>query len=148
MVADGTADIVLGARSGIFAPVPDGRLGFVIVDEEHDGSYKQDQAPRYHGRDVALRRGQLAGCPVLLGSATPCIESWFNATVRRSYRLHRLRERVPGLRMPRVTVVDFVAERRRRTDRRDVPIAACLASRGATALAVRGADGGRPGGAD
>ena len=118
MVADGTADIVLGARSAIFAPVPDGRLGLIVVDEEHDGSYKQDQAPRYHGRDVAVRRAQLAGCPVVLGSATPSIESWFNATVRRSYRLHRLPERVPGLRVPRVIVVDFAAERRRRTDRR------------------------------
>ena len=118
MVADGTADIVLGARSAVFAPVPDGRLGLIVVDEEHDGSYKQDQAPRYHGRDVAVRRAQLASCPVLLGSATPSIESWFNATVRRSYRLHRLPERAPGLRVPHVIVVDFAAERRRRTDRR------------------------------
>ena len=105
LVADGTADVVLGARSAVFAPVPDGRLGLIIVDEEHDGSYKQDQAPRYHGRDVAVRRGQLAGCPVVLGTATPSLESWHNATVRGTYRLHRLPERVPGLQVPSVKVV-------------------------------------------
>ncbi len=118
LVAEGTADVVLGARSAVFAPVPGERLGLIVVDEEHDGSYKQDQAPRYHGRDVAVRRAQLAGCPVLLGSATPSIESWFNATVRGGYRLHRLPDRVPGLRTPRVKIVDFVAERRMRHDRR------------------------------
>jgi primosomal protein N' (replication factor Y) len=116
--ADGSADIVIGARSAVFAPVPDGRLGLIVVDEEHDGSYKQDQVPRYHGRDVAVRRAQLAGVPVLLGSATPSLESWHNATGRGSYRLHRLDERAPGLSLPRVRVVDFVEERRRRRDRR------------------------------
>ncbi len=118
MVANGEADIVLGARSAVFAPIADGRLGLIVVDEEHDSSYKQDQAPRYHGRDVAVRRGQMAGCPVLLGSATPSLESWYNATVRGTYGLHRLEHRVPGLRLPRVQVVDFAAERRRHADRR------------------------------
>ena len=117
-VAGGEATIVLGARSAIFAPVPDGTLGLVIVDEEHDGSYKADQAPRYHGRDVAIRRAQLAGCPVLLGSATPSLESWSNATERRVSRLHRLPERAPGLNVPRVEIVDFNEERRRFRDRR------------------------------
>jgi primosomal protein N' (replication factor Y) len=118
MVAEGAADIVLGARSAVFAPVADGRLGLIVVDEEHDASYKQDQAPRYHGRDVAVRRGQIAGCLVLLGSATPSMESWHNATVRCAYGLHRLERRVPGLRLPRVQVVDFAAECRRHADRR------------------------------
>jgi primosomal protein N' (replication factor Y) len=118
IVASGDADIILGARSAVFAPVPDGRLGLIIVDEEHDGSYKQDQAPRYHGRDVAVRRGQLAGCPVLLGSATPSLESWHNATSRGIYALHSLPKRAPGLRVPTVEIVDFVEERRRRNDRR------------------------------
>lgn len=118
MVREGKADVVLGARSAVFAPVPDGRLGLIIVDEEHDGSFKQDQAPRYHGRDVAVRRAQLAGCPILLGSATPSLESWHNATVRRAYQLHELRHRAPGLRLPRVELVDFAHERRARTDRR------------------------------
>ncbi len=116
--AAGKADIVLGARSAVFAPVPDGRLGLIVVDEEHDASYKQDQAPRYHGRDVAVRRAQLADCPVLLASATPSLESWHNATARGTYRLHRLSQRVPGLHLPKVHVVDFRQEMRRRTDRR------------------------------
>ncbi|MHC4428328.1 MAG: replication restart helicase PriA [Planctomycetota bacterium] len=118
LAADGTADIVLGARSAIFAPVPEGRLGLVVVDEEHDGSYKQDQVPRYQGRDVAVRRAQLARCPVVLGSATPSLESWHNARVKGVYTLHRLTQRVPGLQLPRVAIVDFAAERRKRRDRR------------------------------
>ncbi|MCH8006465.1 MAG: primosomal protein N' [Planctomycetes bacterium] len=118
MVVDGTADVVLGARSAVFAPIPDGRLGLIIVDEEHDGSYKQDQVPRYNGRDVAVRRAQLARCPVLLGTATPSLESWHNATIRASYTLHRLRKRAPGLRLPKVTIVDFIEQRKHRRDRR------------------------------
>ncbi|MBT8485525.1 MAG: primosomal protein N' [Phycisphaerales bacterium] len=114
LAAHGAASIVVGARSAVFAPVPDGTLGLIVVDEEHDGSYKQDQAPRYHGRDVALRRGQLAGCPVVLGSATPALESWHNATMRKTAQLHRLDDRAPGLRLPRVEVVDLAAERRMR----------------------------------
>ncbi|HRP63581.1 MAG TPA: primosomal protein N' [Phycisphaerales bacterium] len=122
LAADGRAAIVLGARSAIFAPVQDDRLGLIIVDEEHDGSYKQDQAPRYHGRDVAIRRAQLAGCPIVLGSATPSLESWFNATARSEskarYALHRLDDRVPGAKLPKVHVVDFVREQRAHHDKR------------------------------
>jgi primosomal protein N' (replication factor Y) len=118
LAARGEAAIVIGARSAVFAPTGVRRLGIVIVDEEQDSSYKQDQTPRYHGRDVAIRRAQLAGCPILLGSATPSLESWFNATERGIYRLHRLPERAPGLRLPVVRVVDFAEERRKRTDRR------------------------------
>jgi primosomal protein N' (replication factor Y) len=76
-VAMGQADVVVGARSAIFAPTPD--LGIIVVDEEHEGSYKQDSAPRYHARDVAIKRGQIEGVPVLLGSATPSLESWYRA---------------------------------------------------------------------
>lgn len=118
LVASGNVRIVMGARSAVFAPIPDGLLGLVVVDEEHDASYKQDQQPRYHGRDVAIRRGQLAGCPVLLGSATPSLESWFNATERRVSTLHTLAERAPGLTLPRVQVVDFAEERRHFPDQR------------------------------
>ena len=114
--ADGTARIVLGARSALFAPVPDGRLGLIVVDEEHDPSYKQDQAPRYHGRDAALRRGQLADCPVILGSATPSLESWRNARAGGRHQLHRLPRRAPGLRLPTVEIVDFAEERRQALD--------------------------------
>ncbi len=114
--ADGTARIVLGARSALFAPIPDETLGLIVVDEEHDSSYKQDQAPRYHGRDAALRRGQIAECPVLLGSATPSLESWRNATVTGRHQLHRLPRRAPGLRLPTVEIVDFAEERRNALD--------------------------------
>ena len=118
LAAEGAARIVTGARSAIFAPIPDGELGLVIVDEEHDPSYKQDQAPRYHGRDVAIRRAQLASCPVLLGSATPSLETWLNATSRGLIQLHRLSKRAPGLNVPKVEVVDFARERRLFGDRR------------------------------
>jgi len=117
LVASGEARLVLGARSAVFAPLPAGALGVVIVDEEHDGSYKQDQAPRYHGRDVAIRLAQLSACPVLLGSATPSLESWHHA-MQGTYRLHRLPERAPGLTLPRVQIVDFAEERRNFPDRR------------------------------
>jgi len=118
MVHEGAADIVLGARSAVFAPIPEGRLGLIVVDEEHDGSYKQDQVPRYHGRDVAIRRAQLAECPIVLGSATPSLESWFNATQRQNYRLHRLTQRAPGLTLPKVRIVDFREQMKQHHDRR------------------------------
>lgn len=118
LVAKGDVRIIMGARSAVFAPVPDGQLGLVIVDEEHDSSYKQDQQPRYHGRDVAIRLSQMAKCPVVLGSATPSLESWFNATEKHSSTLHTLRHRAPGLTLPRVQVVDFAEERKRFPDQR------------------------------
>lgn len=111
----GQARVVVGARSAVFAPLDN--LGLVIVDEEHASDYKQDQLPRYHGRDVAIKRAQMAGgiaggegCPVLLGSATPSLESWANATSGK-YVLWELTERVGGGRMPRVEVVDLNEER-------------------------------------
>ncbi len=109
--ASGDARVVVGVRSAVFAPLPG--LGVIIVDEEHDSSYKQDQAPRYHGRDVAIKRSQIEGCPVVLGSATPSLESWHNAWKGR-YRLWELPERVGGGAMPRVQIVDLGAERRLR----------------------------------
>ncbi len=106
--AGGEARVVVGARSAVFAPVKN--LGVIVVDEEHDSSYKQDQLPRYHARDVAIKRAHIEGCTVVLGSATPSLESWHNARSGR-YGLWRLGERVGGGRMPRVTVVDMARER-------------------------------------
>tara|TARA_R110000782_G_scaffold57258_1_gene119498 strand:+ start:2190 stop:4526 length:2337 start_codon:yes stop_codon:yes gene_type:complete len=106
--ANGRARVVVGARSGVFAPIAN--LGVIVVDEEHDSSYKQDQLPRYHARDVAIKRAHLEGCTVVLGSATPALESWHNA-VQGRYTLWKLRERVAGGRMPRVQIVDMAAER-------------------------------------
>ena len=118
LLAEGGADVVVGARSAIFAPIPDGSLGLVVVDEEHEPGYKQDSAPRYHGRDCAIRRAQLAKCPIVLGSATPSLESWMNAVERKISTLHRLTKRAPGLNTPHVAVVDFGEERRMTRDRR------------------------------
>jgi len=110
-VRRGEARVVVGARSAVFAPME--KVGLIVVDEEHEGSYKQDQLPRYHARDVAIKRGQMAGAAVVLGSATPSLESWHHAKGGR-YSLVELPRRVPGLNTPRVEVVDLVEERRAR----------------------------------
>ncbi len=109
----GETRIVLGARSGVFAPIPPDRLGLVVVDEEHDASFKQDSPPRYHGRDVAIQRAHIAQCPILLCSATPSLETWQNANTRSDWTLHRLPERAPGLSTPRTRIVNMTEERRR-----------------------------------
>jgi primosomal protein N' (replication factor Y) len=111
-IAAGEAKIVIGARSAIFAPLPE--IGIIIVDEEHDSSYKQDQLPRYHARDVAVKRGQQLSAQVVLGSATPSLESYYNATVRGSYDLLHLPERVSGFQLPHVQLVDLIEERKYR----------------------------------
>ncbi len=103
----GEARIVVGTRSAVFAPVPD--LGLLIIDEEHDSSYKQEETPRYHGRDVAVMRAKLLGIPVLLGSATPSMESWANAE-RGRYTLLRMTERVNDRPLPEVELIDMRAE--------------------------------------
>ncbi|MGA7883658.1 MAG: primosomal protein N' [Terrimicrobiaceae bacterium] len=100
----GAARIVIGARSAVFAPID--QLGIIIVDEEHEGSYKQEEAPRYHARDIAVLRAQRETCAVVLGSATPSMESWHNANTGK-YRLLRLRRRVDDRRMPLIRVLDM-----------------------------------------
>jgi primosomal protein N' (replication factor Y) (superfamily II helicase) len=105
---EGTRRIAIGARSAIFAPVPE--LGAIIVDEEHEASYKQGEVPRYHAREVAVVRARLAGAVCVLGSATPALESWHNAG-RGKYRLLSLPERVEGRPLPPVQVVDLRQER-------------------------------------
>jgi len=103
----GEADVVIGPRSAVFAPVK--RLGLVVVDEEHETSFKQETAPRYHARDVAVIRARDAGCPVLLGSATPSLESYANAR-RGRYALHRLPGRAGGYPLPPIEIVDLSQE--------------------------------------
>ena len=138
MISTGHAQVVVGARSAIFAPVPD--LGVIVVDEEHEASYKQDQVPRYHARDVAIKRGQLEDVPVLLGSATPSLETYlrvqgsgFRVQERTEAEsamsriplplnpeprtlnppsLLTLPRRVRGLSMPHVELVDMKVENR------------------------------------
>jgi primosomal protein N' (replication factor Y) len=103
-IRQGRARIVIGARSAIFAPVDP--LGLIIVDEEHEHTYKQEESPRYHARDVAIMRGQMEGAPVVLGSATPSLETYFNCR-KGKYTLLDLPERVDDQKMPRVRVVDM-----------------------------------------
>ena len=107
----GMADIVVGARSAVFAPLP--RLGLIVVDEEHDASYKQQDEPRYHARDVALARGQMLEITVLLGSATPSFETIHRAR-EGNYRLFRLPERVEARALPSMTLIDMREERAQR----------------------------------
>ena len=105
----GGADVVIGPRSAVFAPVP--RLGLLVIDEEHETSFKQQNAPRYHARDVGIVRAKEAGAAVLLGSATPSLESYVNA-LDGKYHLLRLPRRVGGGALPPVEVVDMLRERR------------------------------------
>jgi primosomal protein N' (replication factor Y) len=103
----GALDVVVGARSAVFAPLP--RLRLIVVDEEHEPAYKQGVPPRYHGRDAAVRRAQMLGIPVVLASATPSLESLANAARGRYQRL-ALPRRIDGRRLPRVDVVDLRRE--------------------------------------
>jgi len=103
---EGRRRVAIGARSAVFAPIP--RLGAIVLDEEHDPSYKQGEAPRYQTREVALRRAALSGATVILGSATPSLESWA-AAQSGAYRLIELPERVGSRPLPPVQVVDLRA---------------------------------------
>ncbi|MBN2581431.1 MAG: primosomal protein N' [Planctomycetes bacterium] len=104
-IRDGRAQVIVGARSAVFAPAGDLRL--IVIDEEHETSFKQETAPRYHARDVALMRAHLLGIPVILGSATPSLESKHNCTAHDHYAETRLTARVMGRPMPPVEIVDL-----------------------------------------
>lgn len=103
-VASGEAGVAVGARSAIFAPTR--KLGLIIVDEEHESSFKQENTPRYNARDVAVMRARMLGIPVILGSATPSLESWHNAQ-KGVYKLLQMPNRVLNLPMPRVDLIDL-----------------------------------------
>lgn len=109
-VLDQKARIVIGARSAIFSPVKD--LGLIVVDEEHENSYKQDTVPRYQARDIAVVRGQIEKCPVVLGSATPSLESWNNVRTGK-YALATMRQRVDDRKLPLIRVIDMRNEGRK-----------------------------------
>jgi primosomal protein N' (replication factor Y) len=113
-ISSGQAQVVVGARSAIFAPTAN--LGIIVVDEEHESSYKQDTAPRYHARDVSIKRGQLEDVPVLLGSATPSLETYARVgdTSDTTRHLIRLPNRVRGLAMPKVELIDMKYEAKMR----------------------------------
>jgi primosomal protein N' (replication factor Y) len=106
-IREGDAPVVVGARSAVFAPVP--RLGLIILDEEHEGTYKQDESPAYHARDVAIMRATFAGAAVLLGSATPSLESHHNAELGKFERV-TLGRRVDDRSLPALRVVDMRKE--------------------------------------
>ncbi|HPS39024.1 MAG TPA: primosomal protein N' [Candidatus Cloacimonadota bacterium] len=106
-IRSGKCRIVIGARSAVFAPLPG--LGLIIVDEEHEQSYKQDNHPRYHGRDVAIMRANLEGAQVILGSATPSLESWNNARIGK-YRQQSLYQRPLSYELPEVKILNLCEE--------------------------------------
>lgn len=107
-IAEGEIQVVVGARSAIFAPCR--KLGLIVVDEEHETSFKQDTVPRYHARDAAIKRAHLQGIPAILGSATPSLESWGNAKSGR-YRLLSLLRRVENRPLPMVNLIDLRNEK-------------------------------------
>jgi len=106
-IADGRVEVIVGARSAIFAPTPN--LGLVVLDEEHETSFKQETAPRYHARDVAITRCKAEKVPLVLGSATPSLESWHRAQ-RGEYELVELPRRVFDRPLPRVGTLDLRSE--------------------------------------
>lgn len=109
-IAAGKVQVVVGARSAVFAPTPN--LGLIVIDEEHEGSFKQEATPRYHARDVAVMRARLENIPILLGSATPSLESWNNAA-RGAYTLLTLPKRVLDRPLPHVDLIDLRHEYKR-----------------------------------
>src|SRR5881296_2318002 len=109
-IHSGRARIVIGARSAVFAPLK--TLGLIVVDEEHETTYKQEEAPRYHARDVAVVRAKIEKCVVVLGSATPSLESYRNAVIGK-YQLLTLTQRVDQKQMPLMRIVDLRQERRK-----------------------------------
>ena len=107
-IARGEVQVIVGARSAIFAPTRN--LGLIVIDEEHETSFKQEATPRYHARDVAVMRARLENIPIILGSATPSLESWHNAQ-KGQYTLLTLPKRVADRPLPQVKLVDLRHDR-------------------------------------
>lgn len=107
-IIEGKKNILVGARSALFCPIEN--LGLIVVDEEHETSFKQDEKLKYNGRDCAIMLGKLTGCPVLLGSATPSLETWKNAQEGK-FQLHSLLKRVSDRPLPSVKIVDMRLEK-------------------------------------
>lgn len=113
-IASGRVQVVVGARSAVFAPTP--HLGLIVIDEEHDSSFKQDSLPRYHARDVALQRAAMEHVPVVLGSATPSLESWSRAK-QGEFQLVELEKRILDRPLPHVGTIDLRTEYQSRASR-------------------------------
>ncbi len=109
-IVEGKKRILIGARSAIFCPIDN--LGLIVVDEEHESSFKQDEKLKYNGRDCAIMLGRFMNCPVILGSATPSLDTWKNA-VEGKYHLHQLKQRVENRPLPDIEVVDMRIEKDR-----------------------------------
>jgi primosomal protein N' (replication factor Y) len=107
-IRNGEIDVIVGARSAVFAPTK--ALGLIVLDEEHEAAYKQENDPRYHAREVAVHRAMLEGATVILGSATPSLEALYRAQTG-NYRMARLPVRVEGREMPEIEIVDMAAEK-------------------------------------
>lgn len=112
-VLNGEKKILIGARSALFCPMPD--LGLIILDEEHEGSFKQDEKLKYHARDAAIMLAKYIDCPIVLGSATPSLESYFNSQ-QGKYKYHRMESRVAERPMPEVRLVDLRDEKDKRKE--------------------------------
>ena len=107
-IASGNVQVIIGARSAVFAPTPN--IGLIVIDEEHDSSFKQDKAPRYHARDVALERSRKNNVPLILGSATPSLESYYSATAKKAFQVLSLPRRAMDQPLPDVSTIDLRAD--------------------------------------
>lgn len=117
-MVEGKKRILIGARSALFCPIEN--LGLIVVDEEHEASFKQDEKLKYNGRDCAIMLGRTMNCPVILGSATPSLESWNNALTGK-YHLHQLKSRVENRPLPQIEVIDMRLEKELETKSTDKP---------------------------
>lgn len=117
-IVDGKKKILIGARSALFCPLPN--LGMIVIDEEHEGSYKQDEKLKYHARDCAIVLAKKLDIPIVLGSATPSMESWNNVGEKK-YHLHRLKNRIAEAQLPEIKIMDMRIKDKERNKNSDFP---------------------------